>query len=151
MIINDMTDKKEHRKVQVVIIDTSRTPFHLLLLQTKEERDHVWQNVTGSVDNNETFHQAALRELKEETGISNQALIDLDLSFKFHDRWNRDIHEQVYLCRLHSTPEEIKLSDEHQNYKWISIEKVQINSFGHESNFKSFQNAMGHLNGGRKK
>ncbi|MFZ9000435.1 MAG: NUDIX domain-containing protein [Bacteriovoracaceae bacterium] len=146
-----MSEKKEHRKVQVVIIDTTRTPFHLLLLQTKKERDCFWQNVTGSVDEKETFHRAALRELKEETGLDGVSLIDLDLSFKFHDRWNRDIHEQVYLCPLIHTPEEILISEEHQNYKWVSVEKIQKSSFGHKSNFESFQKAINHLNlGGNK-
>ncbi len=137
-----MSNKKEHKKVQVVVIDTARSPFQLLLLQTKEDRQCIWQNITGSVDEGETFHKAALRELKEETGLRADSLIDLDLSYEYHDRWDRDVHEQVYLCKLSFTPEKIDLSEEHQDYKWVSVESVQEQTYRYPSNFESFKKAL---------
>lgn len=141
-----------HKKVQVVVIDKARAPKQLLLLQTKKERGSFWQNITGSLEEGETFYKGALRELKEETGIEASSLIDLDLGFKFKDRWEKDVLEQVYLCPLEETPKEIKISElEHQDYKWISIDKVKNEHFKYPSNYEAFCVAINKINKKEKK
>jgi dATP pyrophosphohydrolase len=134
-----------HKKVQVVIIDISRIPFSLLLLKTNKKRGEFWQSVTGSVENEETYHQGALRELQEETGIETDGLVDLDFNFEFMDRFQKQVKEQVYLCLLKKTPGEIKISpEEHTDYKWVKVNELSKEDFKFESNYHAFIKAINH-------
>lgn len=129
-------ENTKHRKVQIVIIGGQE--FNkLLLLQTKEDRDEHWQNVTGSVDEGETFYSAALREVKEETNLDVE-LIELSLQFEFTDRWKKNVCEKVFLGKVLEEVE-VKISEqEHQDYKWLYFNDVTKESFGYESNWQSF-------------
>jgi len=134
----DMENTK-HRKVQVVVIGGEELN-QLLLLQTKKDRDEHWQNVTGSVDEGETFYSAAQRELEEETGIQSE-LIELNLQFEFRDRWGKDVIEKVFLAKAHESVE-VKISEEeHQDFKWVYLNDLTKESFGFESNWKSYTTA----------
>ena len=82
-------------KTQIVVIAAHNNIKYLLLLQTSKERSYMWQNVTGSVDKNEDFLDAAKRELFEETGI-NSTPISTSLEFCFTDRWNKKVSEKVF-------------------------------------------------------
>ena len=51
------------RKVQVsVFYCDAKGDKYFLLLKTNERRGNFWQNITGGVDEGETFRDAALRE-----------------------------------------------------------------------------------------
>ncbi len=128
----------EKRKAQVVIIAKTQ----LLLLETSKSRgDNFWQNVTGSIEENEDFLIGAIREVFEETGISAQSLIDLGLVFNFIDRFNKNVREKCYLLYLPKTPE-VKISEEHQNYRWIDIANVKDGDFKFSSNFEAFKKSL---------
>jgi len=131
-----------HKKIQVVIIDCSRKAPKLLLLKTNNERGKFWQNVTGSVDGEETYFQAAKRELLEETGISSDNIFDLDTNFKFKDHDGHTVIEQVYVALLEETPTEIKLDPhEHVDYKWKALSSIGMNDFKFPTNFEAFLKA----------
>ena len=128
-----------HRKVQVVVIGGENLN-KLLLLQTKKDRDEHWQNVTGSVDEGETYYSAALRELKEETGLE-ATLIELNLQFEFKDRWKKNVLEKVFLAKVEEEAVVTISNEEHQGYKWLLLKEANKESFGYESNWKSFTTA----------
>ncbi|MDD0852582.1 NUDIX domain-containing protein [Halobacteriovorax sp. GB3] len=129
------------KKVQVIIFAKKETEIVLLLLQTRPDRNEHWQNITGGVDEGETFERAAQRELQEETGIVSE-LRELDLEFNFHDRWGKDVLEKVYFQLLDQVPQNITLCEkEHQAYKWLPISDVTKNHFGYPSNFEAFSKA----------
>ena len=54
------------KKIQVVFLLPMERRY--LLFQVNEKRGGFWQNITGSVEKNESFYEAALREINEETG-----------------------------------------------------------------------------------
>ncbi len=133
-------EKNIQKKVQVVIIG-GKSLNKLLLLQMKEDRGELWQNVTGSVDEGEDFIEAAHRELLEETGLSGE-LEELDVQFKFKDRWERNVLEKVFVAKVNGE-QQVKISDEeHQDYKWIPLDQVTEENFGYKSNFKSFLESL---------
>lgn len=131
-----MTIIQLKQKVQVVTIAENQ----LLLLQFAKFHDEGFQNITGSVEYDETFLEAARREMVEEIGITDN-VIDVDLSFHFHDRWGCDVEEKVFLYNPPSKPV-ISLSEEHQSYKWVPVAEVKVSDFVFPTNFEAFKKAL---------
>ncbi|TDJ07420.1 MAG: NUDIX domain-containing protein [Deltaproteobacteria bacterium] len=131
-----------HKKVQIVIIDCSHKGPKALLLQTNKKRGEFWQNVTGSVEGDETFFLGARRELEEETGIKSSNLFDLNFNFKFKDRHGKEVVEQVFVALLEHTPTKIKLDPhEHQDFKWKTLDAITADDFKFPTNFEAFVKA----------
>jgi len=131
-----MTTSPLKQKIQIVTLAENQ----LLLLQFAKFHGGGFQNITGSVENDETFQQAAERELHEEIGLA-KSVTDIGLTFSFKDRWGFVVEEKVFLCELNKIPS-ITLSEEHQAYKWVPIEKVTIADFVFPTNFEAFKKAL---------
>lgn len=140
--MKDFHQKKPKEKVQVVII--AENELLLLEFNTNERHNyHGFQNITGGVENQETFGQAAKRELFEEIGVEAE-VTPLDLQFNFVDRWDHAITEKVFLCVLEKKPA-VKISAEHKSFKWIPIAQVHVADYLFASNFEAFEKALEHL------
>src|SRR4051812_7156859 len=75
------------RKVQVWIYRLA--PFQVLLLKTNRSRGAFWQPVTGSVEDEESLPDAALREGCEESGLEFVGIpLSLERSFKFESSYD---------------------------------------------------------------
>ncbi len=134
----NMTNPDIKQKVQVVTIAEGQ----LLLLEFAKERgmSEGFQNITGSVEYDESYAEGAQRELLEEIGIVGK-LVDLHHAFYFNDRWGFSVEEKVFLFNPDKIPS-IRLSSEHQSYKWIPINEVKISDFLFPTNFEAFQKAL---------
>jgi 8-oxo-dGTP pyrophosphatase MutT (NUDIX family) len=132
----NMTTLTLKQKVQVVTIAEK----HLLLLQFAKDYNEGFQNITGGVEYDENFVEAARRELLEEIGFASNVL-DIGLTFHFPNRWGESVEEKVFLCLSPHKPT-IHLSAEHQSYKWVPLEKVLQSDFHFPSNFEAFQKAL---------
>ena len=79
----------------------------------------MWGVVGGSIEKGETPEEAALREVKEETGMSKENE-DIDYVKQIgkitHDNGSVSYLFQVWTVEVPG----VKLSKEHQRYKWIS-------------------------------
>lgn len=123
------------KKVQVVVV--AEDSVLLFEFNNKLHNNYVgFQNITGGVERTETFHEAAVRELQEEAGIISE-VIEVKLEFTFHDRWNKDCLEKVFLCLMDTKPE-ITLSDEHLFSKWIPLDNVVSTDYTFPTNFEAF-------------
>lgn len=123
------------KKVQVVVIAESG----LLLFEFNNQipNNYVgFQNITGAVEGDESFIEAAIRELDEEAGV-NSTVIDINKEFTFFDRWKKNCLEKVYLCYLAKKPS-ITLNEEHLFYKWVPIEDVKASDYTFPTNFEAF-------------
>jgi len=80
-----------------------------------------WDFVKGKVEQNETPHETALRETKEETGIINIEFIDgFEESVEYDFRFKKeDIHKKVIFFLAKTDEKNIKLSHEHNDYLWL--------------------------------
>lgn len=137
---------KKTKKAQVVIaaIDSVSQSFSLLLMQTNQKRGEFWQNVTGKVEDEETFEEGGLREAMEETGLTLESIIDLlelGLTFDFVDQRSRHVHEKTFLLIL-DKKWDVKIDPkEHQGYRWISLDELSEDSVKYPSNFETLLKA----------
>jgi bis(5'-nucleosidyl)-tetraphosphatase len=89
-----------------------------------------WDFVKGNIEKGETFKQTVLREVREETGIT-----DIDFVDGFEDKveyyYQRDgeiIHKEVVFFLASTKTNNVTLSHEHRDYIWLnfndSLEKL---------------------------
>ena len=119
--------------------------IQFLLLQTNKDRGSFWQNITGSVDPGEDFPEAALREAMEETALTQENVVDmreLGMDFEFPDRWGHQAKEKVFLLECQSVFNPKLDSKEHQDYKWVSKDRINKDSVKYESNWLALQKTM---------
>lgn len=129
------------RKVQVLIYYAApQGPTQVLLLRTNERRGLFWQNVTGGVEENEDFAIAAMRESKEETGISSEQVLSLEetqLKFDFTDRWNNQVVEKVFLLQAKETFTPVLDTNEHSSFSWRHLDELDQNCVAYPSNWEA--------------
>ncbi len=130
------------KKAQVILaaIDQAGHTFNFLLLQTNERRGSFWQNVTGKIEDGETFEEGALREAIEETNLSVESIVDiltLGLKYEFIDQRERKVQEESFLIIM-DKKWDIKIDpSEHQNFKWVGINEIIRDSVKYESNYET--------------
>src|SRR5689334_1155249 len=89
-----------------------------LLLQY---RGGHWYFPKGKIDPHETKEEAAVRELKEETGLEATILPGFQESFSytFTDYDHQKTHKTVFFFIAQTTSKTIQLSDEHIASAWL--------------------------------
>lgn len=84
-----------------------------------------WDFPKGKIEKGETKHQAALRELDEETGLSAEILPGFEEQFSY---WFRDfqdarlINKTVYFFIGCADEKEVVLSHEHIGSEWLKFD-----------------------------
>ncbi len=129
----------EYKRPVSVLVLVYTQAGEVLMLRRKYPSD-FWQSVTGSLEWDENPQQAAIRELQEETGISEQELHDCQYSQKFEiysiwrDRYAPGVTEnQEHVFSLELTDRvDIQLDPrEHEEYIWLSKHKALELAFSH--------------------
>jgi 8-oxo-dGTP pyrophosphatase MutT (NUDIX family) len=85
-----------------------------------------WDFPKGNVEEGETELQTALREVKEETGLTQISVIP---GFRRLIEYNyrkdgRNVHKQVVYLLAKTRNREVKISFEHQGFGWFSYEEA---------------------------
>jgi dATP pyrophosphohydrolase len=127
-----VTVYKQPRSIQVVIFTDEERQSRYLLLKRIPSQGGFWQSLTGSLEGDETHRQAAVREIKEETGILaiESDLIDLGLSnvFEIAPKWlpkypPGTIYNEEVCFALKVPEQEVALdAAEHTDYIWVDYE-----------------------------
>jgi dihydroneopterin triphosphate diphosphatase len=73
-------------KIPVSALVLIHTPDLKVLIMERADKPGFWQSVTGSIEKNETPYQAAIREVKEETGLDA-------LAYEFKDWQASNVYE----------------------------------------------------------
>ena len=102
-----------------------------------------WDFIKGKVEANETMHETAQRETREETGISNIEFIDgfeewVEYDFKFK---KEDIHKKVIFFLAKTDEKNINLSHEHSDYIWL-----EYNDALKKTTFENAKNVLSKAN-----
>lgn len=85
-----------------------------------------WGLVKGNVEKGESKEETIMRELYEETGIKDAEIIErfneaIDYYYTFK---GERIHKFVDYLLIKSNEKKIKLSYEHDDYKWLSFDEA---------------------------
>jgi len=114
--------------VEICIVAFSGAgPEYLLLRRSPDEKLYpdIWQFVTGSIEGVETAHQAAVREMSEETGLKPLALWVVPHVNIFYDPTHDSLNlTPVFAAQVNpgSLP---KLSAEHIEYLWCDLGRAE--------------------------
>ena len=103
----------ESNKLSFLLLKRSRTKIY----------EYLWQGVAGKIEKNELAWQAALRELKEETGLTAQRMFVADYVSKFYEKHGDRIN-LVPVFGIEVKNKKVSLSEEHCNFKWLSFKKA---------------------------
>lgn len=140
-----MSNKIKKAQVVLAIIDQPSQSFQFLLLQTNERRGSFWQNVTGKLEDNETFEEGGLREAMEETKLPIESIIDvinLEMKYEFIDQRERKVNEECFLIILDRKWNVEIDSHEHQNFKWVQLKEIHRDSVKFASNFETLEKSI---------
>lgn len=123
-----------------------RQPYQTLIFPYKREKEEVkyaiflrrdmkvWQGICGGGENEETIIETAKRECFEEAGIKNTSkyiqldtittIPVIDITGKF--LWGEDVFViKEYCFGVDATGQEINLSREHLEYRWLSYNEAK--------------------------
>ena len=112
---------REQKSAGIVLFRNASNKNEFLLLNYPQGH---WDFVKGKVEEGETLHETALRETKEETGISDIEFIDgfeesVEYDFRFE---NEDIHKKVTFFLAKTNEKKISLSHEHNDFVWLEYD-----------------------------
>jgi bis(5'-nucleosidyl)-tetraphosphatase len=86
-----------------------------------------WDFPKGAVEKGETEEQAAVREIREETGIEVSSFIPgfrRKIEYRYR-KGNGLSHKQVVFFIAKSNTDQVRISHEHSRYEWLTWEKAQ--------------------------
>ena len=134
---------REQKSAGIVLFRNTSNKNEFLLLNYPQGH---WDFVKGKVEQGETPHETALRETKEETGISDIEFIDgfeesVEYDFRFK---NEDIHKKViFFLAKTETLQTVSLSHEHNDYLWLGYnDALKKTTYGNAKNVLSKANEL---------
>ena len=121
---------KEEVSAGIILFNESENRKFLLLNYPSKH----WDFVKGKMENGETSHETALRETKEETGISDVEFLDgfeEEIEYYFRAE-NQDIHKKVIFFLGKTKTLDIILSHEHLDFIWLDYDNA-LNKITYEN------------------
>ncbi len=121
---------KEEVSAGIILFNESENRKFLLLNYPSKH----WDFVKGKMENGETTHETALRETKEETGISDVEFLDgfeEEIEYYFRAE-NQDIHKKVIFFLGKTKTLDIILSHEHLDFIWLDYDNA-LNKITYEN------------------
>ncbi len=125
-MINDKDKIKTKMNVAAgIIIKKGENDENLVLLIRRSPSDFfplMYENPRGKCDEgpNESIKHCLIREVKEETGLDVIPLAFIDKFSYLADNGTRESIQYNFLCKMVNEKQKVKLSNEHDDFIWIS-------------------------------
>ena len=122
-----MNDKKDWG---LTVRGVVRQDDNILILRRhpkSRNNPHKWELPGGKVDPGEFFDEALIREFKEETclDVNIESLFETVQDEFISRRTNQPISTVQLMMNLEIIDGEVQISDEHDDFKWVSIEELK--------------------------
>lgn len=110
--------------VEVVLFRRTTEPEFLVLQRSDDEEIYpgLWQIVSGGIESGEKAYEAALREVREETGFRPLSLYNTPLTNTFYFFTNDSVNVSPVFAAEIDPRQKVKLSDEHKDFRWLTRE-----------------------------
>ena len=110
------------RVIDAYVFSRTKNGLKFLLLKRAKTKmyEHLWQGVAGKIEKNETAWQAAIRELKEETGFAPVKMFVADHISRFYEA-DFDRINLVPVFGIEVDKQKVILSKEHSEYRWVNF------------------------------
>jgi bis(5'-nucleosidyl)-tetraphosphatase len=107
------------------VVYSKTSVINYLLLQY--EAGH-WDFVKGNVEHGENEKETAIRELSEETGITDGQFIEgfRESIAYFYKRQGSTIRKEVVFFLMETNTSSIELSYEHIGFEWLTYEQAMV-------------------------
>jgi 8-oxo-dGTP pyrophosphatase MutT (NUDIX family) len=111
----------EERSAGVILYQESTSGKKYLLLNYPSGH---WDFVKGNIEKGETFKQTVLREVREETAITDINFVDgfEDKVEYYYQRDGQVIHKEVVFFLANTKTNNVILSHEHRDYTWLDFD-----------------------------
>jgi len=109
--------------IELFVIRHNAGDWRVLALQraADSKRAGSWETVYGKIDAREKPEKAAVRELREETGLHPESLYNVTVS-SFYLHAGHTIQMCITFAAFVSDDAEVTLSEEHQRFEWLSLD-----------------------------
>ena len=118
--------KTKIRVVDAYVFRQTKNGFRFLLLKRARTKmyEHLWQGVAGEIEKGEKAWQAAIRELKEETGFDPIRIFVADHVSRFYET-HGDRVNLVPVFGIEVENGDVTLSKEHSEFQWMDFENAR--------------------------
>ncbi len=112
--------------VEVAVFRMNPDPEFLVLQRSESEDIYpgLWQIISGTIETGEKAYEAAIREIREETGCTPINLYNTPLTNTFYFHSNDSVNVSPVFAAEVNPRDEIILSDEHKDFKWLRVEEA---------------------------
>jgi len=123
--LNDV-DKKVKKYVNVcgaIILKNNYEGTNSILLIRRSKTDTwslTWEFPRGKAESGENLEKCLKREVKEETGLDVDIIKFIDQYEYIADHGTRKSTQFNFLCKMSNPKQKVKLSFEHDQYRWVS-------------------------------
>ena len=118
--------KTKIRVVDAYVFRQTKNGFRFLLLKRARTKmyEHLWQGVAGEIEKGEKAWQAAIRQLKEETGFDPIRIFVADHVSRFYET-HGDRVNLVPVFGIEVENGDVTLSKEHCEFQWMDFENAR--------------------------
>jgi dATP pyrophosphohydrolase len=122
-VVSDSVDVYLFRRVN------GRVQFLVLLRRPEVALGNTWHSVHGKVGGEETAHRAALREMRQTTGLTPRRFYSADLVGQFYDHFSDTISLTPVFAALVEGPGPVILSPDYIDFAWCDLEEAVARLF----------------------
>ncbi len=108
--------------VSVVLLRVSDDETQVLLLRRSHTLVGEWCQIAGGIEEGEKAWEAALREVKEETGLTCDRLYSADICEQFYEADRDAISMLPVFVGFVDAGAKAVINDEHSEFCWVSLE-----------------------------